>query len=320
MKKTINRINPIWFFLAIVIILAGVVFCLFAMTSGNPGKEPIPDRVGDVTTTGVTEGTQPEITTTTPEAVTEPATTTTEPESTEPVTTPEPEETTPVTTEPEDDDGDYIGVVYLTFDDGPSRLTPKYLDVLKEYGVNATFFVQGVQEDDEWKFDVMKRALDEGNRIALHGFSHDYATIYQSVDSATNNFYKENQQLFDALGVDIKIIRFPGGSSNTVSRNYCKNVMTDTAKILTDDGYNYFDWNISSGDAGNAVNSSADIYSNVINGVSPSKTNVVLMHDSGHHQATLDALPDIIEWLINAGYKLKVITDETPSVRHAIAN
>ena len=329
MKTFFNHKNTIRIVLAVSFIAVISALCLLALFTIGFNKKPIPQNLGEVTSAvtsndtdspdhiSVPEETEAE-TTTPPEDTTEPVTST-EPEKTEPVTTTEPEPEP----EPEPEvvnENEYIGAVYLTFDDGPSSLTPKYLDVLKEYGVNATFFVVGVADGEEWKFDTMKRALEEGNRIALHGYSHDYAQIYKSVDTATNNFYKENQQLLDALGVDIRTIRFPGGSSNTVSKNYCKNVMTDSAKILTDGGYNYFDWNVSSSDAGRALNSSEDIYNNVIDGVSPSRTNVVLMHDSGGHQATLDALPQIIEWLLNEGYELKVITDETPSVRHPINN
>lgn len=325
MKKSINRISIVWFVLAIAVILIGVAFCLYVMTVGVPDKKPIPNYIGgDVTTTAPPEtappatSTEPEITTA-PEVSTEPATTTAPPETTPPETTPE--ETTPVTTTADPvDEKKHEGVVYLTFDDGPSKLTSECLDILKEYGVNATFFVIGFTDSDSWKFDIMQRALDEGNVIALHGHSHEYADIYKSLEAATGNFYTENQQIKDALGIDTKIIRFPGGSSNTVSRNYCKNVMTDAAKELTDNGYNYFDWNVSSGDAGSAVKSSEDIYQNVINGVSRSRVNVVLMHDGNGHQATIDALPRILEWLIDNGYEFGVITDDTPNVRHKINN
>ena len=313
-----------------VAFLASVALCLLIFFVANHKRNLIPrqpnDTAGVVTSDAAQADSAPPQTSVPEETVSE---TTPLPENLptntdEPVTTAEPEETDPVTTteqEPEDvEEKEYIGEVYLTFDDGPSALTEGYLDVLKEYGVNATFFVLGFSDDNEWKIDVLKRAVDEGNQIGLHGYSHDYAQIYKSVDAATNNFFSENQLLHDVLGIDAKIIRFPGGVGNTISKHYCENVMTDSAKILTDNGYIYFDWNVSSSDAGDALHSSEDIFKNVIEGVHPSWTNIVLMHDGGGHEATLEALPQIIEWLLNEGYELKVITDETPVVRHPINN
>lgn len=213
------------------------------------------------------------------------------------------------------------GTVYLTFDDGPSAITDDVLDVLQANDVCATFFVVGFStETESWKVDLMQRAINEGHTIALHGNSHEYSNIYSSVENAVNNFVAENQLINDVLGIDVKIIRFPGGVSNTVSKKYCDGVMTDASKALLDAGYSYFDWNVDSDDAGQAVNSSERICENVINGVKPGRNNVVLMHDSGHHSATLEALPEIIEKLKDEGYEFKAISDDTPAVRHGINN
>lgn len=333
--------------IAAVLVIAAI--SLFAMTAGNFGKRDVPpypvdtsptsgsepsDIPSEVITTP-TQETEPVPTTEAPASETEPAVTepdspdgqwgvsseqTTEAPATEDTSESEAPATEPVPEEYADKDGEYTGVVYLTFDDGPSKLTSQVLDILKEHGVNATFFVISFSEGQDWKVDLMKRALDEGNKIGLHGSSHKYEEVYQSVDATVNCFYNENKLLYDALGVDIRLMRFPGGSSNTVSKNYCENVMTDSAKILTENGYNYFDWNVSSSDAGSAHDSSEDIFQNVIKGVRPSRTNVVLMHDGSGHDATIEALPRIIEWLADAGYKFEVITDSTPKIRHNISN
>ena len=80
------------------------------------------------------------------------------------------------------------GIIYLTFDDGPSvTSTPYILDILKEEGVKATFFIINYNENTEY---LVKRIVDEGHTIAIHGYSHDYNQIYQSVDAYMENITK----------------------------------------------------------------------------------------------------------------------------------
>ena len=210
------------------------------------------------------------------------------------------------------------GVVYLTFDDGPSvDITPQILDTLKEYDVKATFFVVGFSGKE--KENLIKRMYDEGHVIAYHGYSHDYGTIYKSFETVMDNFIKiENEVLSITGGESTKIIRFPGGSSNTISKKYCNGVMTESVIKMTEAGYVYFDWNVDSMDAGGAKNSD-EVYQNVVMHLS-SGNNVVLMHDFSGNQKTVNALSRIIEFCINNNYELKVLTDNTMPVHHKVAN
>ncbi len=206
-------------------------------------------------------------------------------------------------------------MVYLTFDDGPSTLTPKILDILKEENVKATFFVIGKSDSLNY---IIKRAYDEGHTIALHSYSHNYKSIYSSPNAYFDDLYKIRNKVKSITGYEPNIIRFPGGSSNTVS-NFNKGIMSTLSRQVTEKGFRYFDWNISSGDAGETKNSST-IYNNVIKGVSPNKTNIVLMHDAADKTYTLNALKDIIRALKNAGYKFGRIDNNTPQVVHKINN
>ena len=132
-------------------------------------------------------------------------------------------------------------VAYLTFDDGPSPLvTPKILQILSEENVKATFFV--VHYSDE-NAKYIKQEANEGHTVALHGYTHTYSEVYQSVDSCLENFRKIEEQVKGTIGKDSKIIRFPGGGSNTVSRKYCPGVMTEVTNRVIEEGYRYFDWN-----------------------------------------------------------------------------
>ena len=78
--------------------------------------------------------------------------------------------------------------------------------------------------------------------------------------------------------------------------------------------------NVDSNDAGGDGYNSNKIYKNVINGLSHSKTNIVLMHDSESHSASVDALRNIIKYGKNNGYTFKAITSDTPIVRHGVNN
>jgi len=205
------------------------------------------------------------------------------------------------------------GKIYLTFDDGPSHLTGRILDILDSEGVKATFFVVGANE-------YTKRAYNSGHTIALHSNTHNYGYIYSSVDNYFNDLKKIENKVYNLIGVKSNIIRFPGGSSNTISRNYNVGIMTRLTGEVLNRGYIYYDWNVDSNDAGGAIYNSQSIYYNVVNNLSHSKTNIVLMHDSGGHDATVNALKNIITYGKTYGYTFEAITESTPVVAHPINN
>ena len=209
------------------------------------------------------------------------------------------------------------GYIYLTFDDGPSNLTLDILNILKEEGVKATFFVTGQSDSTNY---IIKRAYDEGHTIALHTYSHEYSYVYSSVDNYFADLNRISNKVENIIGKKTNIIRFPGGSSNTVSRNYSIGIMTRLTGEVLNNGYRYFDWNVDADDAGGAYSDSNRIYLNVGNNLSHYKTNVVLMHDSYGHTATRDALRNIIQYGKRNGYKFTSIDDSTPTVVHGVNN
>lgn len=209
--------------------------------------------------------------------------------------------------------GSNKGVIYLTFDDGPKQGTTNViLDILKEENVPATFFVTNSGPDS-----LIKREYDEGHTVGLHTASHNYATVYKSVDSYYNDLLQVQNRVKRITGYESKIIRFPGGSSNTISKKYSKGIMTILTKDVINKGYRYFDWNISSGDAGETTSSSG-VYNYVVKSLSKNKSNVVLMHDIKPY--TRDALRNIIRYGKNNGYTFAKITMSTPMVTHHVNN
>ena len=203
--------------------------------------------------------------------------------------------------------------IYLTFDDGPSFTTTKILDILKEENVKATFFIINAQE----KYDsVIKRAYDEGHTIGLHSYSHKYKAIYKSIDAYFDDLELINDKVKKITGYPSNIIRFPGGSSNTISK-ISRGLMTKLSVETKERGYLYYDWNIASSDTSNI--SSKKVYKNVISNLKYN-TNIVLMHDFANNNKTVKALKNIIEYGKKNGYKFDKITELTPQIKHEIRN
>ncbi len=207
--------------------------------------------------------------------------------------------------------------IYLTFDDGPSYLTPQVLDILAEYNVKATFFILNYSDANK---ATVARAINEGHTIGIHGYSHDYATIYQSPETALNNITTLHDKLVEDFGYSTNITRFPGGSSNTVSRNYFEGVMSSVCPLAEKLGYNYFDWNISSMDAAGTGIPTDTIYHSVVDNLAHGRNNIVLMHDANGKATTVEALPSIIEYGLDNGYTFAGLSSNTTPVHHPINN
>ena len=207
------------------------------------------------------------------------------------------------------EEGD-IHKVYLTFDDGPSENTDKILDILDDYGIKATFFVNG--REDEESLAAYKRIVDEGHTIAMHSYSHKYSEIYSSLDAFKKDYEKIQNLIYDTTGVESMYYRFPGGSSNRVSNAH----MSDYIKFLNEQGIVYFDWNVSSGDATSQAFSADELVENVMSDVVKYKTSVVLMHDAKTKSTTVQALPEIIEALQKSGALILPIDENTDVIQH----
>lgn len=208
------------------------------------------------------------------------------------------------------------GKVYLTFDDGPSKNTWRILDTLDKYGVKATFFVifHGNQDD------AYKAIVERGHAIALHSYSHSYSEIYTSAQAYFNDLKRLDDHVHALTGVHSSIIRFPGGTSNTISEKYCKGVMSDIVSECPKRGYYFFDWNVDSCDASANSVPAKDIVNNIKHGMRNRRDAVILMHDASAKSTTADALPEIIEYLQAKGYEILPLTETTPPVHHKAYN
>lgn len=203
-------------------------------------------------------------------------------------------------------------VIYLTFDDGPGAYTEQLLAVLRKYNVQVTFFVVGTG-----RLDKLQEIVKDGHTIGLHANSHIYSKIYADEDAYFADLYALQKKVKACCGIESWILRFPGGSSNTVSRKYSTGIMSLLTQSVQKAGFTYFDWNVDSDDAGNAKTPD-EVFCNVISGVKSRDIAVVLQHDI--KQYSVQAVEAIIVWGLEHGYTFLPLTQNSSILHHHINN
>lgn len=192
---------------------------------------------------------------------------------------------------------------FLTFDDGPSCLTASYLDILKEEGAKATFFLIGQQIDSDMS-EIIKREIDEGHEIGIHTYCHEANEIYATQDSCYKDVMKIKEQLERQFNYEAKLVRFPWGSAN----GYMSSFRTDIIDRIHKSGLEYEDWNVSAEDSVGTPTVDS-ILSNIRKDYKKYDEPVILMHDSGCNKKTLEALRSIIRELKEAGYNFGTLSE-----------
>lgn len=205
-------------------------------------------------------------------------------------------------------------IVYLTFDDGPTKVvTDNLLDILKEYNVKATFFVVG--KEIPGRETILKRIYDEGHSIGLHTYSHNEKKIYSNPQTFIDEMIKTREMVKEITGCECNIIRFPWGSYNQYF--HLNQNMIDT---LHKQNFKIYDWNCNLED-GIYPNLSTD---KLVRNSKKYKTDypdiIVLMHCNFNNKNTVKALPEIINYYKDLGYDFKRITEETPEYYYKFKN
>ena len=201
--------------------------------------------------------------------------------------------------------------VYLTFDDGPGIYTDQILDILAAYEVKATFFVTG--ENADRMEDTYRRIVEEGHSLGLHTYSHKYQEIYRSLPDFQADLNRLREYLREVTGQEVSISRFPGGSSVDISRSRLQELIN----WLNEEGIVYYDWNVSGGDADASDVSSTEIYENCMEGIRKQERPMILLHDTSTKRSTVEALPFIIEGILELGNtELLPIQEGTVPIQH----
>ena len=203
--------------------------------------------------------------------------------------------------------------VCLTFDDGPSRTTPAVLTALDAAGVHGTFFVVATGYNEKY-LPLLTQAAAAGHQIALHSASHEYSDIYDSSEAYWADIALLKERIAPYVDAEsIRYLRFPGGSTNTVSRRYGgKGLMKQLKAEVEQKGLQWVDWNVCAEDAVGGHPSADTIYRNVVHETGEQTHCVVLMHDSASTRTTAEALPDIIQWYTDNGYTFLTVAEALP--------
>ena len=204
------------------------------------------------------------------------------------------------------------GVIYLTFDDGPGKDTPRLLEILEKYKAKATFFFV-----DTPHASTIAQVAEGGHTLAMHTATHNFAKIYASEEAYFEDLNKIQSVIEKYSGQKPTLLRFPGGSSNTVSRSYNSGIMTRLTQKVEEMGYTYFDWDVDSGDAGSAK-TAEEVAHNVIVGCATRTAPVVLLHDINSY--TVDAIEEILLWGLSNGYTFEGLTADGPTCHHTVKN
>ncbi|MGM9942195.1 MAG: immunoglobulin-like domain-containing protein [Bulleidia sp.] len=207
--------------------------------------------------------------------------------------------------------------IYLTFDDGPGASTGRLLDILDQYNVKATFFTTSMYGYTDYIGEEARR----GHTVAVHTLSHNYANVYSTTDAYWADFDAQNEVIRQQTGNTSSLFRFPGGSSNTVSANYCAGIMGRLVDQSYEKNLVYFDWNVSSGDAGSITDTNV-IIQNIKNGITACTNagvpSIVLQHD--YKSFTVDAVEPVIVWALENGYEFAPLSAESYIVHHGLNN
>lgn len=211
---------------------------------------------------------------------------------------------------------DNVKTCYLTFDDGPSVNTGEVLKILEEYQIKATFFVTGTSPKD---FHYIKEAYEQGHTIGLHSYSHDYEYIYSSLKNYISDLNKIKEVVYEQTGQYTTFLRFPGGSSNLVSKKYNVGIMARLTRKVIDLGYQYYDWTCINGD-GEGIKTVDGLIQKAIEEINGQEDIMFLMHDSASCENTVKALPTILDELIEQGYQFEVVDQYSPTFHHMVQN
>ena len=204
--------------------------------------------------------------------------------------------------------------IYLTFDDGPSIYTPRLLKTLARYDAKATFFLVDTPQCTE---EMLQAMVAAGHSLGVHSLSHDFKTIYSGEDAFLEDLYAMQNVIREKSGITTTLMRFPGGSSNTVSCRYCRGIMSRLVEAVTEAGFCYFDWNVDSGDAA-GCRDTEQLFQNVISGIQGREQAVVLLHDV--YSCSVQAVERILIWGKNHGYQFRALTPQSENCHHEVQN
>lgn len=197
--------------------------------------------------------------------------------------------------------------VYLTFDDGPSKHTGAVLDILKQEGIQGTFFVLGQLVSNQK--ELVSRMQKEGHAIGNHSYNHVYKELYRDFASFWDQVDRTDRALEEILGYKPNLLRAPGGTYTNFDAFYYY--------YLEAAGFHIVDWNVDSRDAIRKGVTAGEIVAEIRKSALKHEL-VVLLHDGAGHEETVKALPDIISYYKEKGYAFASLGEEVQPVQFPV--
>lgn len=199
-------------------------------------------------------------------------------------------------------------IVYLTFDDGPSKLTDQVLSILKEEKATATFFVLG--EHAKQSPELIQRMKEAGHAIGNHTYNHEYDDLYSSFPRFWDQIKRTEEVVREITGVRPAMVRAPGGTYGHFDETYFK--------LMEQGGYKVFDWDVDSGDSKRRGVPAAEIVKNATSEKLKDEM-IVLLHDGTGHEESVKALPEIIKFYKKHGYTFRALSPDQKPVQFNLA-
>ena len=176
-----------------------------------------------------------------------------------------------------------IKEVALTFDDGPTEFTPKFLDLLKENNIKATFFCIGKQIDKHP--ETFRRMIAEGHSIGNHTFSHSNNTGFLSTSKMITEIEKCDEVILKIGNIKTNLYRPPFGVTNP---NIAKAIKKTNKKSIG--------WNVRSLDT--VIDDEKKILKKVTKNLK--KGSIILLHDTS--TKTYNVLVELLLFLEREKY------------------
>lgn len=185
--------------------------------------------------------------------------------------------------------GEEKNVAFLCNVDWGNEHIQDMLDIFKENNVKISFFLTGRWADENP--DMVKLIYENEHSIGNHGYNHiDYSKL--SYEQNREEILKTHNSIKSIIGKDVHLFGPPSGAFNE-----------NTLKAAKDLNYKMIMWSVDTIDWRN--DSTKDVIVNrVISKISGS--DIVLMHPTAE---TVKALPEIINYLFQNGYKIGTIDD-----------